>query len=613
MAAAAVWVIGAPPPAGAAVVVTSSGSTLSATVTGITGTVGLSCVSGDVRVLNTPATPPISCTAITSATLTGDGIRQVFGAPFPIASFPNLVSTTINAGGGDDEITGSTKREVVVGGTGNDRVILPRSGADDTVGLGGQTGDTVVVQGTSGGDGVAVSTGTPTTQTRVFSNPWEAIITSTATLTVTGGAGNDILTAAGVEDTSTLNRVELRGEDGNDVLVAGAVAASLSGGTGTNTLTGGSAADAIFTASPTDTVRGNGGADGISDFGDARLGGRTINTTGTGVSGDLWQADVRGDVALRTRTVSGDASVVSALARTGRQVLDEGVGNIIYALTQSGLPADRALLDIAALGGQQQRVDGDTQTYVDIVVPTGSWSIASDVVSFTGPYEAIDVGDAHVLVRAPYTNANERFAHRVIRDLRMRFPTPADRNALRDALNAGSKTRAQAVLELVDTDLVRSIAVDRAFVDILRRTTDAAGRAYWVDRLDDGLVLRRLRANLYGSNEYYLDAGNTPPQYVAAAYRDILGRTAAQDEIDYWVDQIDMGLTKGTVADRFLNAPESRLVVIRDLFLRWVDREPTSAEISTWTTQLGSSTTDGELALVRFLAASQAYYVRPDV
>jgi Ca2+-binding RTX toxin-like protein len=613
MAAAAVWAAGASPPAGAAVVVTSSGTTLSATVTGVTATIGVSCVSGQVRVLNTPATPSLACTAITSATLTGDGGAQVFGAPFPIASFPALTTVTVNAAGGDDQIEGSTKRDVIVGGTGNDRVTIPRSGADDSIGLGGQTGDRVTVVGTSAGDGVAVSTQSPSTQTRIYSNPWEAIVTSTATLAVNGGAGDDILVASGVTGASTLSRVELRGDDGDDILVAGAVPATLVGGTGANQLTGGAEPDAIFTTSPTDTIRGNAGVDGISDSGDGRVG-RTIDSTGTGGSPDNWQVSVSGDVAVRTRTTAGDASITVALGRTGRQILDEGAGFVIYDLTQDGLPLDRALVDLAPLGDQGQRVDGDTRTSVDIVVPTGSWSIDAGKVSFTGPYEDIEVdGTTNLLVRGPYTDPNERFAHRVIRDLGMRLPVAGERNALRNALNAGSTTRAQAVLGLTDVDAYRGLDVDRAFIDILRRTTDAAGRAYWIGRLDDGLVLRRLRANLYGSTEYYADAGNTAPQYVAKAYRDILGRTAGQAEIDYWVAQIeDVGLTKGTVADRFLNTAEARTVVIRDLFLRWVDREPTSGEISTWNTQLGSSSSDGELALIRFLAGSAAYYNRPD-
>jgi hypothetical protein len=494
-------------------------------------------------------------------------------------------------------------------------VSLPKGGADDTVGLGGQTGDVVTILGTPAADGIAVSTGSTTTQTRVFSSPWEAIVTTTATLTVIGGAEDDLLLASGLTPASTLDRVELRGDDGSDTLIAGAVPATLSGGTGTNTLTGGSAADAIFTSSPTDTIRGNGGADGIADFGDARVGGRVIDTTGTGATLDLWQVDVRGDVVLRSRNVSASsATVVSALGRTGRQGLGSGVRTITYSTLPGGGPVDRALFDLSALTGQVQYVEGDSRTAVDIVVPTGSWTNSSGNITFTGPYEPIDVTGGNVLVRPPFTDPEERFAHRILRDTGMRLPTPSERNAVRTAIESGTKTRAQIATELTSTTAYRGQAVDRAFVDILRRTTDAAGRDYWVGRLADGLVLRRLRANLYGSNEYFLDAGNTPDLYVATAYRDILGRGAGSAEIDYWSDQItEVGLPRGTIADRFLNTAEARTVVIRDLFLRWVDREPTSSEASTWSSQLGSSTTDGELALIRFLGASGGYFTRPDV
>ncbi|HEV7719937.1 MAG TPA: hypothetical protein VGO60_01565, partial [Iamia sp.] len=66
-------------------------------------------------------------------------------------------------------------------------------------------------------------------------------------------------------------------------------------------------------------------------------------------------------------------------------------------------------------------------------------------------------------------------------------------------------------------------------------------------------------------------------------------------------------------ADRFLNTPEARGVVIADQFLRFADRAPTRAELTTWNTALSSSTADGEVALIRFLAASGAYDSRPDV
>ena len=193
------------------------------------------------------------------------------------------------------------------------------------------------------------------------------------------------------------------------------------------------------------------------------------------------------------------------------------------------------------------------------------------------------------------------------------FPTAVERDAFAFQLESGSTTCAQLVLSLSSTDVVRGIAIDRAFVDIMRRATDTPGRLYWIGRLRSGLVTRRMRANLYGSNEYFNVQGDGDvEEYVRSAYNDILGREAEESGLDYWIGLIEGGTPRGTVADRFLNTSEARTVVIRDHFLRWVDREPTPTELSTWLPQLGSSTVDGETALIRFLAGSRAYFTRPD-
>jgi hypothetical protein len=49
-------------------------------------------VSGQVRVLNVPATPSLACSTLTGATLNGDAESQFFGAPYPFASFPALTT-----------------------------------------------------------------------------------------------------------------------------------------------------------------------------------------------------------------------------------------------------------------------------------------------------------------------------------------------------------------------------------------------------------------------------------------------------------------------------------------------------------------------------------------
>ena len=194
----------------------------------------------------------------------------------------------------------------------------------------------------------------------------------------------------------------------------------------------------------------------------------------------------------------------------------------------------------------------------------------------------------------------------------MRIPTSGERTQLRVLLEAGV-SRETVATNLTSTDTFRGLAVDRAFIDILRRGTDDAGRAYWVTRLRDGLVTRRMRANLYGSSEYVsTQGGGTLRGYVTAAYRDILGREPEADGLDYWVGLIEAGTPRGTVADRFLNTSEARTVLLRDVFLRWVDREPSRSETSDWLAALSSSTVDGEVALIRFLAESDYYFNSKD-
>ncbi|HEX7135048.1 MAG TPA: DUF4214 domain-containing protein [Iamia sp.] len=617
MAAAAVWVIGAPPPAGAVVTVTRTGSTVTAVVTGsTTGSIRLSCVAGLVQVLGVSATPSTTCGAVTAAVLDGDDTPHVFAPPFPPSAFAALTSTTIDAGSSSDRIELSTQAEAVDARGGADTIISPWGGGDDTVLMGGQDSDRVEVTGTSGGDGGILSTPSPAaTTTRLASGGWRATFTGADFVDIDTAGGNDVITAAGMSAASTLNRVILDGGTGDDTLLCGAVRCTLNGGPGANTLTGGSASDSIASTSPGDTVRGNASVDGISDLGEAAFGGRTYDPSGNGGSRDSWLASFAGDAYVRARAAGADGAVVfGALARAGRQDHDAGIGSLTYLVHQATLASDRVVVDLTPLPAHSQQVTGTTGTALDVVVPSGSWTVGSGTITFTGGYEPISYSAGVVpVVRAPFTSGNESFAHRVIRDLLMRHPTPSERSTLRGQLDAGTTTRAQAVLGLTDTDGYRGLAVDRAFVDILRRTTDAAGRAYWIGRLDDDLVLRRLRANLYGSDEYFVDAGNTVRLYVAAAYRDILGRTASSGEIDYWAAQIDdVGLSRGTVADRFLNTTESRTVVIRDLFLRWVLREPTSGELATWTPQMGSSTVEGEVALIRFLAGSATYFSRPD-
>ncbi|MCU1369801.1 MAG: Hemolysin-type calcium-binding protein [Ilumatobacteraceae bacterium] len=127
--------------------------------------------------------------------------------------------------------------------------------------------------------------------------------------------------------------------------------------------------------------------------------------------------------------------------------------------------------------------------------------------------------------------------------------------------------------------------------------------------LQNGKSLRQFRAQLFGSNEYFTKAGGTNARFVVKAYEDVLGRAPDAAGQTYWTNKIDDGTERGLVARQFLSSPEARRSIVKDQFLRFLDRYPTPAETDTWVAALGSSSS-GEQDLIAFLGASSAYFAR---
>lgn len=621
-------------PAGAAVSFTSSGTTATLALTGDTGYLALQCSGGTVRAGSDVATPPIACAAITSLVVSGDGGQQTVNASLVTATdFPSLSSITVDLGAGTDSYTESPLPESISMGAGIDYLDIRRGAPNVAAGLGGDPGDHLRVSGGTGRDTIVVAAagGSPAVAlTSVGFQDALGVVTTgvrgVRALTVDGGAGDDELDLSPIGATGhSIDQLTLLGGPGDDVLVAAQRGTTIYGGTGANELRGGAGDDNLYSESRRDVVIGGAGHDRVGDSGVGVLGGRTLVDIG---ADDHWIGYISGgDAAARVRVgAGGQAVVTTALSRRGRQVV--GTPTLVHIFSQYvGERADREVVDVVPSTAWAQRISVSPDAVVDITVPSGvTWTrigaVGSDIVTygFSGGYRDIVVqavprtfGDpvtpTATHAHGPIADPVRRYAHRVLRDLELRYPTSAQVDALRAQLASGSRTRSQVATSLTATDTYRGLQVDRAFIDVLRRPTDAAGRTYWIGRLRSGLVLRRLRANLYGSDEFFTRFGYGSNQsYVTAAYQHILGRNPDAAGGAYWVSLIESGTPRGTVADRFLNTPEARKVVVESHFLRFADRYPSSAEMATWDAQLASSSSDGELALIRMLAASGAYY-----
>lgn len=136
--------------------------------------------------------------------------------------------TTINGGGGNDNLTGSSQEDVITGGLGDDTI--DGGGSDDTL---IETGNFNFLLGAS-------------TMTGLGSDS----LTRIEFAVLTGGSGNNTLDASGFGGTVTLfggagNDI-LKGGDGDDSVSGDAGNDTLSGNGGTNTLNGGSEIDQVF-------------------------------------------------------------------------------------------------------------------------------------------------------------------------------------------------------------------------------------------------------------------------------------------------------------------------------------------------------------------------------
>ena len=616
-------------PASAAITANTTGTKLVVDLTG-DSSLGFACSGGKVATIDksgntditTVASPNLACSALTQVEITGDANRQsVDGEDLDVAAFsakPKLVATL---GDGADSTTETKNADTIDLGPGDDYLTVKPGGTANTkLDLGAGSFDAAAVSGTPSDDTLAAtSTGATTTiSVTTGATTRSVVVTNAKRFLPYGDAGNDTITTTGVTAASTVKILSTYGGKGNDTFTVGVIAGSLDGGAGTNTFNLGTGADTVYTQSETDVINGATDAklDRIVDTNSLRFGGRTLSGFLDAASSfDVYQAaSLERDVTVRLRPNATGTLETYSLHRSGQQQLPAEVDFIENSVqTQTGDPVHKVLVDVV-MGAQGSRWygSGTANELFDITAPSAGWSEtpSNDEITIerSGVAPVTVPAGSNRLVHAPWPNANTSFAHRSSRDLLFRFPTTQQRTDLATKLGNGTTTRAKVVAEIINGDAYRGLDVDRTFVQFLRRKADAGGRSYWVSSLRGGKALWRFRAQLLGSNEYFSKAGGTNAAFVTKAYSDVLGRIPDPSGQAYWTNKLDKGADRGSVALQFLSSTEARRNIVKDQYLRFLDRYPTTAEAATWVAALPGAT--GEQDLIASLVSSGAYLAR---
>lgn len=286
---------------------------------------------------------------------TAPGVESIIGSNFAdVLTGPATGGAHFDGLGGDDTIIGSGASDIMLGGDGND-TFRPGGGANQVI---GGPGDDTFVNGAGGIDTFAGDAGFDTADYSAATTPVLLSIDGvqndgpgdqpdniTGAEHLLGGTANDVISAAGTDDTleGRGGNDNLLGGPGNDVLLGGDADDRLEGGGGGDDLRGGAGYDTVDYSDRTDglVITEDGLADDGSPVDNRQDNVRTDNEHLIGGSGndlinaradadDLVESGPGNDTVIANGgadTLVGGTGADNLVGGTGKDLLQGGDGN----------------------------------------------------------------------------------------------------------------------------------------------------------------------------------------------------------------------------------------------------------------------------------------------
>jgi S-formylglutathione hydrolase FrmB len=181
-------------------------------------------------------------------------------------------------------------------------------------------------------------------------------------------------------------------------------------------------------------------------------------------------------------------------------------------------------------------------------------------------------------------------------------------------IDSGAMTRAQVIDSFFWSDEfgVRIAPIVRLYFAYFLRIPDYAGLMYWVDASSSGASLWAVSDSFAGSEEFGQRYGSLSNEgFVELIYQNILGRTPDSGGYAYWVGELNSGRqTRGQVMVGFSESDEyksasSNEVFVTMMYIGMLRRSPEQGGFDFWVNQLDSG--GSGLALIDGFLNSQEY------
>ncbi len=200
---------------------------------------------------------------------------------------------------------------------------------------------------------------------------------------------------------------------------------------------------------------------------------------------------------------------------------------------------------------------------------------------------------------------NEQFIAAVYHDLLKRTPDTAGMAFWTDFLAQGG-SRSQCVSTLLSSREYLADKVDLLFRTYLHRSADTGATDYFVSVLAAGGSPQAVAAALVGSAEYYQAHGAGADGFIDAMFHDALGRNADSASLAFFEQELAAGASRQQVAGQIFASEEFRRDEVNHLYGELLNRQADAASLDHFAVALQSGMTEQQL--IELIAASDEFF-----
>jgi uncharacterized protein (TIGR03118 family) len=203
--------------------------------------------------------------------------------------------------------------------------------------------------------------------------------------------------------------------------------------------------------------------------------------------------------------------------------------------------------------------------------------------------------------------ANQRYVAQLYQDLLGRTVDPSGQAFWAGQLDGGA-ARGQVVQGIENTTEFRAHVVNTLYGKLLNRQADPMGLSVWTGFLAQGGTQQQVEGMLLGSDEYFTRHGGTNAGFLQSLYQDLLHRAIDPTGMSIWSQDLAAGASRAAVATAVLAAGETATLEVQNLYQQLLHRAADPTGLQVFVPQLSAGAP--EAAVIAALVSSNEYFAR---